>query len=114
MAGQREFTIRGNGENLIDFMYVDDAVDGFLTLTAAAGASGTVDFASGCPVSVNAVVTTMAKVLGADVTIRHEGHTEEYIQFQSVDRAMSERFGVKPSIPFEDGVRRLRQCLDQR
>ncbi len=30
MDGQREFTIRGNGENLIDFMYVDDAVDGFL------------------------------------------------------------------------------------
>ena len=29
-AGQREFTVRGNGGNLIDFMYVDDAVDGFL------------------------------------------------------------------------------------
>ena len=29
-AGQREFTLRGNGENLIDFMYVDDAVDGLL------------------------------------------------------------------------------------
>ena len=56
MDGQREFTIRGNGENLIDFMYVDDAVDGFLTLTSSAGFSGTVDFASGAPVSVNAVV----------------------------------------------------------
>src|SRR5689334_11953113 len=56
MNGQREFTIRGNGENLIDFMYVDDAVDGFLTLTAAVGHSGSVDFASGAPVSVNAVV----------------------------------------------------------
>ena len=36
MNGQREFTIRGNGENLIDFMYVDDAVDGFLQLTSSA------------------------------------------------------------------------------
>jgi UDP-glucose 4-epimerase len=114
MGGQREFTIRGNGENLIDFMYVDDAVDGFLTLTAAAGHSGTVDFASGCPVSVNAVVKTMATVLGADVTIRHEGHTEEYIQFHSVDQAMRERFGVTPAISFEDGVRRLRHFLEQR
>jgi len=111
LGGQREFTLRGNGENLIDFMYVDDAVDGFLTLTTAAGYSGTVDFASGSPVSVNTVATTMAKVLGADVTIRHEGHTEEYIQFHSVDQTLRERFNVKPSIGFEDGVRRLHQFL---
>ena len=110
-AGQREFTLRGNGENLIDFMYVDDAVDGFLRLTASAGFSGTVDFASGAPISVNAVAQTMARVLGADVTLRHEGHTEEYIQFHSVDKTMAERFGVVPGITFEDGVRRLHEFL---
>ena len=38
----------------------------------------------------------MARVLGVEVTIRHEGTTEEYIQFQSVDRTMRERFGVAP------------------
>ena len=111
MQGQREFTLRGNGENLVDFMYVDDAVDGFLKLTSSAGYSGTVDFASGSPVSVNAVVQTMAAVLGADVKITHEGHTEEYIQFHSVDQTMRERFGVTPSISFEDGVRRLHAFL---
>jgi nucleoside-diphosphate-sugar epimerase len=111
MAGQREFAIRGNGENLIDFMYVDDAIDGFLTLTSAAGYSGTLDFASGAPVSVNAVVQTMARVLGANVTLRHEGHTEEYIQFRSVDITMREHFGVVPRIAFEDGVRRLHDFL---
>jgi nucleoside-diphosphate-sugar epimerase len=113
MGGQREFTLRGNGENLIDFMYVDDAVDGFLTLTSSAGYSGTVDFASGSPVSVNAVVETMAKVLGATVTVKHDGHTEEYIQFHSVDRTMRDRFGFAPAISFEDGVRRLHQFLIQ-
>jgi nucleoside-diphosphate-sugar epimerase len=113
MAGQREFVIRGNGENLIDFMYVDDAVDGFLTLTSAAGYSGTVDFASGTPVSVNAVAQTMARVLGATVTIRHEGQTEEYIQFRSVDTTMRDRFGVRPGVVFEDGVRRLHEFLSR-
>jgi UDP-glucose 4-epimerase len=113
MGGQREFTLRGNGENLIDFMYVDDAADGFLTLTASAGFSGTVDFASGAPVSVNAVVKTMASVLGVNVTTRHEGHTEEYIQFHTVDQTMRERFGVTPGIRFEEGVKRLHQFLTQ-
>jgi nucleoside-diphosphate-sugar epimerase len=111
MSGQREFSIRGNGENLIDFMYVDDAVDGFLALIKAAGYSGTIDFASGSPVSVNTVVQTMAQVLGAEVTVRHEGHTEEYIQFRSVDQTMRDRFGIVPRVAFADGVRRLHDFL---
>jgi len=113
MSGQREFAIRGDGENLIDFMYVDDAVDGLLALTSAAGYSGTLDFASGTPVSVNAVAQTMARVLGASVTIRHEGHTEEYIRFRSADTTMSDRFGVVPCVTFEDGVRRLYEFLQK-
>jgi len=106
-AGQREFTIRGDGRNLIDFMYVDDAVDGFLALVKARGAKLTVDFASGAPVSVNDVVKTMASTLGVDVSVRHEGHVPEYIEFRSVDMTMRERFGVSPAIAFADGLKRL-------
>jgi nucleoside-diphosphate-sugar epimerase len=94
-------------------MYVDDAVDGMLRLMQARGTSATVDFASGTPVSVNDVVTSMARVLGVDVRIRHQGETEEYIQFHSVDRAMRDRFGVVPSIPFDDGVKRLVDFFDR-
>jgi UDP-glucose 4-epimerase len=112
-AGQREFTLRGNGENLIDFMYVDDAVDGMLRLAQAAGTSATVDFASGAPVSVNAVVEAMARTSAVEVTVRHQGETEEYIQFHSVDRAMRDRFGVVPAISFDDGLRRLVEFLER-
>ena len=112
-AGQREFVIRGDGQNLIDFMYVDDAVDGFLALVKARGQKMTVDFASGSPVSVNDVVRTMAKTLGVDVAVRHEGHVAEYIRFHSVDTAMRERFGVVPVTAFDDGIVRLRQFLSE-
>jgi UDP-glucose 4-epimerase len=107
MAGQRSFTVRGNGLNLIDFMYVDDAVDAFLALATAAGYSGTVDLASHAPVSVNDVVQTMARVLGVEISVAHQGHTEEFIQFISVDRTMRDRFGFEPKASFEEGVRRL-------
>jgi UDP-glucose 4-epimerase len=110
-AGQREFVVRGDGGNLIDFMYVDDAVDGFLALVKARGTRATVDFASGTPVTVNEVVRTMARILGADVTIRNEGAVAEYIEFRSVDRAMRERFGMKPARSFEDGLRELQAFL---
>jgi UDP-glucose 4-epimerase len=110
-AGQREFVVRGDGRNLIDFMYVDDAVDGFLALVTAAGERRTVDFASGSPISVNEVVHAMARNLGVEVTVRHEGHVPEYIEFRSTDTTMRDRFGVKPSIPFEAGLERLRAHL---
>ena len=110
-AGQREFVVRGDGGNLIDFMYVDDAVEGFLALVKARGTRATVDFASGAPVTVNDVVRTMARILGVDVTIRNEGTVAEYIEFRSVDTAMRERFGVAPERSFEDGLRELQGFL---
>jgi len=110
-AGQREFVVRGNGENLIDFMYVDDAVDGFLALVQAAGLRATVDFASGAPVSVNQVVEAMARVLGVEIAVRHEGAVAEYIEFRSVDDTMRDRLGVTPRVGFEDGLERLRAFL---
>ena len=110
-AGQREFVVRGDGNNLIDFMYVDDAVDGFLALVKATGEKRTVDFASGAPIRVNDVVRAMASNLGVDVTVRHEGHVPEYIEFRSSDQTMRERFGVTPSIGFDEGLERLRAHL---
>jgi nucleoside-diphosphate-sugar epimerase len=112
LAGQRDFVVRGDGRNLIDFMYVDDAVDGLLALVKASGTRATVDFASGAPVTVNEIVRTMARILGADVTIRNEGRVAEYIEFRSVDATMRERFGVTPARRFEDGLRELHGFLE--
>ncbi len=106
-GGRREYEIRGDGHNLIDFMYVDDAVDGFLAAVKATGARLTVDFASGSPTSVNDVVRAVAATLGVDVQIRHGGAVPEYIEFRSMDRTMRERFGVVPSISLADGLQRL-------
>jgi nucleoside-diphosphate-sugar epimerase len=112
-AGQREFVLRGDGGNLIDFMHVDDAVDGLLRLVQARGTRATLDFASHAPMTVTAVVEAMARTLGVEVTIRHEGETEEYIQFRTSDRTMRDRFGFAPAIGFEDGLRQLAAFFDR-
>ena len=113
-AGQHEFVVRGDGGNLIDFMYVDDAVDGLLTLLKSGGASAVVDFASGAPVPVRGVVEAMARVVDAKVTVRHEGTVPEYIQFRTNDRTMRDRFGFTPRIAFDDGLARFKQFLDRK
>jgi len=112
-AGRREFVVRGDGDNLIDFMYIDDAVTGFLALLQAAGTSATVDFGSGVPITVNALVEAMARSLGTEVMIRHEGETAEYIRFRSTDTTMKDHFGVVPTVSFEDGFRRLKHFIDR-
>jgi len=109
--GEREFVVRGDGRNLIDFMYVDDAVDGFLALVKAKGAKLTVDFGSGAPVSINDIVATMASAIGVEVSVRHEGTVPEYIEFRSTDTTMRDRFGIAPTISFADGLKRLSAFL---
>ena len=109
--GERQFVIRGDGRNLIDFMYIDDAVDGLLALIKATGARLTLDFASGTPVSINDIVATMAANLGVEVTVRHEGTVAEYIEFRSTDLTMRERFGFAPTVAFADGLSRLSAFL---
>ena len=111
-AGQQEFVLRGDGQNYIDFMYVDDAVEGFFKLLQTPGVSATVDFASGAPVTINEIVAAMARALGVAVVVRHEGHSEEYIEFHTVDRTMRDRFGVVPTISFDDGLKRLVAFFD--
>ncbi len=111
-SGEREFVVRGDGQNLIDFMYVDDAVDGYLALLNAAGTSATVDFASGRPVTIDDVVRSMADAVGIDINVRHAGIVPEYIEFRSIDSTMRDRFGIVPSVPFVEGFRRFKAFLD--
>jgi len=107
VAGQREFTIRGNGQNLIDLMHVDDAVDALLRVVGDPSFSGTVDLAGGAPVTVDAVVTAMARALGVEMTVLHDGEVPEYIEFRSADTTLRDRFHFVPSVSFEDGIRRF-------
>jgi nucleoside-diphosphate-sugar epimerase len=113
MNGDREFTIRGNGANLIDFMYVDDAADALLRVLTDTTFSGTVDLASGTPVTINQLVSTMAAAIGVDMQVRHQGEVPEYIEFRTVDRTMSERFGFSPAIALEDGIRLLHAFISR-
>jgi nucleoside-diphosphate-sugar epimerase len=110
--GDPEFTLRGDGRNLIDFMYVDDAVRGLLTLVADdRPVRATIDFASGQPTSVNDVVNAMVRLTGSDIQIRRDGHSEEYIEFRSGDRRLADDYGFTPQVSFDAGFERLRAFI---
>jgi UDP-glucose 4-epimerase len=111
MSGERQFAIRGDGANLIDFMHVDDAADGFIALLGVRDFRGTIDFGGGTPITVNELTAAMNGVTGGELLVSHQGHTEEYIRFRTVDDTMRARFGFAPKIPFEQGFARHYQSL---
>ena len=109
LRGDAEFALRGDGRNLIDFMDVDDAVRGLLRLVSDdRPVQTTVDFASGQATSVNEIVAAMQRLTGSAIRIRRDGITEEYIEFRSGDRRMTDDFGWAPRVTFDEGFERLR------
>jgi nucleoside-diphosphate-sugar epimerase len=101
------FTIRGDGKNLIDAMYVDDAMDAILRLLAAPDSGGIYDCASAAPLSVRSLVERAATTFGLTAEITCAGDVPEYIRFYSVDQTMRDRYGFAPRIPLEEGLVRF-------
>lgn len=104
-AKKNQFVVRGNGENLIDAMYVDDAVRGIIAAVESDVSDVTVDFCSGDPLTINGLVEKVACLLGNKaVEIIHEGETVEPIGFRSSPKEMKRVFGFQPQISLERGI----------
>lgn len=114
LKGKKEFTIFGSGENYIDAMYVDDAVEGIkAVLGKKLEKNATVDFGTGNPMTLNEFVEKAARILGAgDADIKHtETGGAEHILFRASSEGMERLFSFKPAIKLDDGFARLAQHL---
>jgi nucleoside-diphosphate-sugar epimerase len=107
-----KFTVRGDGRNYIDAMYVEDAIRGVLTVLQSSQGNLTVDFCSGAPLTINKVVEIAARTFGlADLEIGHTGQVPEYINFSASNEAMSQSFHFRPQISLEEGLQRFAEFL---
>jgi nucleoside-diphosphate-sugar epimerase len=108
----RSFTIHGDGKNLIDAMYVSDAVRALRLILDAPPADRPVfDLACGQPLSLRELVERAAATFGVKPEIDYEGEVPEHIEFRSADRTMVERFGFAPTVELETGLRLLHDHL---
>jgi nucleoside-diphosphate-sugar epimerase len=109
-------TIRGNGRNFIDAMYVDDAVRGIRSMIEAGRAVGrfeVYDFSSGMAVTINELVRRVAGVLGRSaIRIDYQGSVSEDHLFLSDPSPFRARFGFQPRFGLEEGVLALRKWLE--
>ncbi len=112
-AHQRDFTIFGDGGNLIDVMYVDDAVRGLLAAVRGSWGHQTVDLCAGSPVTLNEFANRVGRIFGHTFELRHDGESPEYIRFHTSPDAMYDVLGVRPEVQLEAGMKRLDDWLRQ-
>ena len=108
------FTMYGNGKNYIDAMYIDDAIDALLKIIKSDKGNVTADLCYGEPLTINELVKNVAYVFGNEnITIQHEGESEEYITFYASPQRMEQLFDFKPRIKLKDGMKMLAKHLER-
>lgn len=108
-----QFTVRGDGENYIDAMYVDDTMRAIRAVLASPPAEGVecIDLGVGRGETINELVTRAAHLFGLEPEITHVDDSPEYITFRCDPRHFTMRYSFTPEIPLEDGLQRLAKHL---
>ena len=115
IEGRKTYSIYGDGRNLIDAMYVDDAIDAIQDMLAGSHWNATINLAIGRPLTIEELVRQAAEALGiASVEVEKQGVAHENIEFWASTREMKDWYGFEPRIPLAQGFPRLRDFLAAR
>ena len=99
MERQDRYTIYGDGTNLIDAMFVDDAVDAIEAIIRGAHWNDTINLAGGSPVTVESLVRAVAEALELDsISIDKAGAANEKNDFWGSAGEMRELYGFAPRV----------------
>jgi nucleoside-diphosphate-sugar epimerase len=113
--GQNRYSIYGDGSNLIDAMYIDDAIDAIMRILEGEHWDLTVDLAGGNPVRIDDLVHSVAAALGvAPVTLDRTSVANERNEFWGSVRGMEMLFGFRPRVGLGEGLDRFRRFLAER
>src|SRR5262249_33941998 len=101
-------TVFGDGEQTRDFTYIENVIQANMLAAAAPTADGaTMNIACGERVSINRVIARINELLNTNVKPRYVDSRPGDIKHSLADIRLAEKtIGFKPSISFEDGLRR--------
>jgi nucleoside-diphosphate-sugar epimerase len=103
------FTIAGNGLNLVDYLYVDDAVQRILAVATSQLHDITLDLAGNMPLSVKA----FAQEVRPDLALHFKGRASEPITFWSCCQRYRDYFGDPTTTPLSVGIAKLKESLHE-
>ena len=110
---RRDFPVRGNGLNLIDAMYVDDAVEGILRMARAPLNDTVIDFCGGNPMTIRELILKAAEIFSiSQPKIVQKGETVEYNKFYANPHPFIQRYSYKPKTDLKEGFLKLAKFLE--
>jgi UDP-glucose 4-epimerase len=111
---KRTYTIYGDGTNLIDAMYIDDAIEATLRIVRGDHWNRIVNLAGGRPLTIARLVEEVASVLGAEpVEIQMSGVANERNDFWGSVADMRDLYKFSPRVSLADGIRRFADYLSE-
>jgi UDP-glucose 4-epimerase len=106
--------IWGSGENVRDFIYIDDVVEACMRFIAMPQDSGTYNLGSGSGYSVNQVRRIVEQATGAELKTVHRPAREADVRAVVLDISRLEtQLSWKSQVSLEEGVRRTWNWLRQ-
>lgn len=114
LAG-KEITVYGTGEQSRDLMYVDDTIDGFLTMGSHEKALGeAVNFGTGKDTKIIDLAKIIIKLSGSNSKITHLHPRLGEVQRLCCDNSKARKlFNWEPKITIEEGLRRNIEYVKQ-
>jgi|ETN01SMinimDraft_4_1059930.scaffolds.fasta_scaffold28541_2 UDP-glucose 4-epimerase len=111
--GEDYYEIYGDGENIIDIMFVDDTVDCIINMINDEKIKNvTFDLCTGRQISINNFVMEVAKILGKeDIRIISKGVSNENIMFRASKDNCEKYFNFKERVSLDKGLGKLIQHL---
>lgn len=102
--------IWGNGENLRDYVYVDDAIDGILKIAGYGGTKRVFNVGTGMSVSTNQIVAMIAEKLGVKPTVVYKEKRICDLMESRLDISLIQReTGWSPKVDLERGIAMMLQ-----
>lgn len=109
---RNDFTLGGDGKNLIDAMYIEDTVEALKRIILAEKANLTIDLCKGEPMALKELVLRVADILGVkNAQIQYAGESKENITFYASAEKAERIFGFRAKVPLDEGIIKLRDYL---
>jgi UDP-glucose 4-epimerase len=109
---QNTFNLRGDGCNLIDAMYIGDAVKGLLRVGEFIHGNVCCDFCGGNPSTINDLVYQASEIFGVEnLIINHSGRVTEYNRVSRDNKVFNNVFDYEPETSLEVGIKVLEKWI---
>lgn len=109
---KNDFTLGGDGTNLIDAMYIEDAIEALKKIIVSDKGNLTVDLCKGEPMPLRDLVLRIAGALKVkDPQIKYAGESKEKITFYASAKQADKLFGFRAKVPLEEGIIKLKNHL---